>query len=171
MKWGAVLLLVSALMGASAWAAWKWQTNAYTQQLADLKLKHQTALSELTSANSKLILQEQSKRLALEQRLEASNQRHYRALSDAQTNQARLRDRLATADVRLSALLASTDTTCGCSVPVTTASGRVVYGAQRAELDPAHAQRIISITDDGDQGLIALAACQEYAREIQKTAQ
>lgn len=30
----------------------------------------------------------------------------------------------------------------------------------RAQLDPAHAQRTIRITSDGDAGLIALAACQ-----------
>jgi hypothetical protein len=28
------------------------------------------------------------------------------------------------------------------------------------------AQRIIAITDAGDQGLIALAACQAYVREV-----
>jgi hypothetical protein len=35
-----------------------------------------------------------------------------------------------------------------------------------ARLAPAHAQRIVAITDAGDQGLIVLAACQAYAREI-----
>jgi hypothetical protein len=42
----------------------------------------------------------------------------------------------------------------------------VVHGGTRARLDPAHAQRIIRITDAGDQGLIALAACQAYVREV-----
>lgn len=45
-------------------------------------------------------------------------------------------------------------------------TGGVVHGAQRAELDPAHAQRIVGITDDGDQAVIALIACQAYVREI-----
>jgi hypothetical protein len=43
----------------------------------------------------------------------------------------------------------------------------VVHARVRAELDPAHAQRIIAITDEGDQRLIALAACQAYVRSIQ----
>ncbi|MBC2658455.1 lysis protein, partial [Pseudomonas sp. MSSRFD41] len=30
---------------------------------------------------------------------------------------------------------------------------------------PAAAQRIVAITGDGDQGLIALAACQAYVRQ------
>ena len=44
----------------------------------------------------------------------------------------------------------------------------MVYGAQSAELDPAHAQRIIGIAAEGDEGLIALAGCQGYVREVQK---
>jgi len=42
----------------------------------------------------------------------------------------------------------------------------VVHAARRAQLDPAHAQRIIAITGDGDQGLIALRACQTYVRGV-----
>jgi hypothetical protein len=103
--------------------------------------------------------------LALELRLSASEQTHYRKLSDVQKDQARLRDRLATSDLRLSVLLA-TDSGSGYSVPAGTETSNVVHGAARAELDPAHAQRIVAITDTGDQGLIALAACQAYARTI-----
>jgi hypothetical protein len=73
---------------------------------------------------------------------------------------------LATADLRLSVILATTDATSSCSVPTAAAAGRVVHGTTRAQLDPAHAQRIIGITDAGDQGLIALRACQAYAREV-----
>lgn len=36
----------------------------------------------------------------------------------------------------------------------------VVDGALRARLDPAHARRIIAITDEGDRAVIALKACQ-----------
>ena len=75
---------------------------------------------------------------------------------------ARLRDRLATADLRLSVLLDSTDSVSRDGVQATTCTSGMVYGAHRARLDPAHAQRIIGITSDGDQGLIALQACQSY---------
>jgi hypothetical protein len=63
-------------------------------------------------------------------------------------------------------LLDATDIAGNDSVPATTATGGVVHGATRAQLDPAHAQRIIDITDFGDQGLIALAACQDYVRQL-----
>jgi hypothetical protein len=52
---------------------------------------------------------DQAKRLALEQRLSASDQSHYKELREAQTRQAHLRDRLATADLRLSVLFDATD--------------------------------------------------------------
>ena len=167
-KWGGVLLVSLALMAGSAWAAWVWQANAYGRQLAAKEATHQTALTHLANANSAQILTEQGKRFALEQWLAASEQSHYRALTDEKTKQVRLHDRLATADLRLSVQLDAAAAT-GCDgVQATTSPGSVVYGAHRARLDPAHAQRIIGITGDGDQGLIALEACQAYAKKISK---
>ena len=54
-------------------------------------------------------------------------------------NISRLRDRLATADLRLLILLDTTDSASGCSVPDGTAAS-VVHGGLRAQLAPAHAQ-------------------------------
>ena len=164
-KWGGVLLIILALMAGSGWAAWEWQANAYGQLLAAKEAAYQTERTDLANANSAQILAEQGKRLALEQWLAASDQANYRVLSNEKTKQARLRDRLATADLRLSVQLDAAATGCD-TVQATTAAGCVVYGAHRARLDPAHAQRIIGITGDGDQGLIALQACQAYAKEV-----
>ena len=155
-----------ALMACSAWAAWAWQANAYGRQLSAKDASHQTVLTDMANANAALVLAEQGKRFALEQWLAAIDKAHYRVLADERTKQARLRDRLATADLRLSVQLEATDSV-GCDgVQATTNSGGVVHGARRAQLDPAYAQRIIGITGDGDQGLIALQACQDYVRHI-----
>ena len=168
-KWGGVLLIILALIVGSAWTAWEWQANAYGQQLAAKEAAHQTERTDVANASSAQILAEQGKRLALEQWLAASDQAHYRALTDERTEQARLRDRLATADLRLSVQL-DTTTSNGCdAVQTTTGAGSVVYGTRRAQLDPAHAQRIIGIAGDGDQGLIALQACQAYAKKVSGT--
>ncbi|MCF3191423.1 lysis protein [Pseudomonas bubulae] len=164
-----VLLIILALMAGSAWAAWEWQANAFGQQLATKEAAHQTERTNLANANSTQILAEQGKRLALEQWLAASDQSHYRTLTYEKTKQARLLDRLATADLRLSVQLDAAAAT-GCdAVQPTTGTGGVVHGACRAQLDPAHAQRIIGIAGDGDQGLIALQACQAYAKEVSST--
>ena len=162
----AVGFLLTALVGGSAASAWKVQDWRYGQQLAEQASLHKDDLIAISNAAADQVRTAQDNRLALEQRLSTSEQTHYKVLSDAQRNQARLRDRLATADLRLSVLLDTTDAGSGDTVSAATPTGGVVHGGTRAQLDPAHAQRIIGITDAGDQGLIALAACQAYAKEI-----
>ena len=159
-------VLLAALAGASAALAWQVQDWRYGRQLEQQARLQTETLNQLTLAAATQQQAEQDKRLALEQRISASEQTHYRALSDAQRDQGRLRDRLATADLRLSVLLDATDGASSRTVSAATSTGGVVHGATRAQLDPAHAQRIIGITDAGDQGLIALAACQAYAKEV-----
>lgn len=160
---GLLLVMLAAGSAALAWTAQGWR---YGQQLERQARLHADTLNELSQASAALQRTEQDKRFALEQRLQNKDQTHHKELTDEQTKQARLRDRLATDDLRLSVLLAATDATRGCSMPATTATGGVVHGSTRAQLDPAHAQRIIGITDAGDQGLIALRACQAYAKEV-----
>ncbi|ROO04919.1 lysis protein [Pseudomonas fluorescens] len=157
-----VLLLAA---GAFA-AAWQFQEWRYGRQLAEQARLNAEVLNQQNFAAASAQQAEQDKRLALEQRLAASEQTHYRALSDAQRDQDRLRDRLATADVRLSVLLDAGDVASGCNVPATAGAGSVDHATVRARLDPAHAQRIVAITDTGDRGLIALQACQAYVRAL-----
>ncbi|MGF6318706.1 lysis protein [Pseudomonas frederiksbergensis] len=161
------LIGVMLLMLLTAGSVWQVQDWRYGKQLAEQAGLHKDDLTAISNAAAAQVRADQDKRLALEQRLSASEQTHYKELSDAQTNQTRLRDRLATSDLRLSALLAE-DPAGGCSVPASTEAGGVVYGGARARLDSAHAQRIIGITDSGDQGLIALAACQAYVSELNR---
>ena len=141
--------------------------------LVGLSLYRMEQSSELVKASSMEMLDEaaqarieQDKRLGLEGRLQSIDEAHFKEFSDAQKNISRLRDRLATADVRLSVLIDATDSASGCNVPSTTSAVGVVHAARRAQLDPAHAQRIVAITGDGDRGLIALAACQAYVRGV-----
>jgi len=162
----AKVVLLIALAGTSAGITWQVQDWRYGSRLSEQSRLHSETLNQLNLASAAQQRAEQDKRLALEQRLASSEQTHYRALSDAQRDQGRLRDRLATADLRLSVLLDATTGGANGSMSATTATGSVVHGPTRAELDPAHAQRIVGITDDGDRGLFALAACQSYAKEV-----
>ena len=158
--------LLIVLMAASAAGTWQVQEWRYGKQMADQANLHQTDLTAIGNAAAAQVSAARTARLALEKTLAISDQTHHLELSNAQRDQARLRDRLATADLRLSVILAPTDSAGGCSVPATSKTGGLVHGVQRAQLDSAHAQRIIGITDDGDRGLIALAACQGYVREL-----
>lgn len=129
---------------------------------------HADTLNEISRAAAAQLRTEQAKRLKLEGELAESSKAKHKELTDAKTAAARLRDSLATTELRLSVIL---DATAGssdqlCGMPAAPGSGIVVHGAARGQLDPAHAQRIIGITSDGDQGLIALAACQAYARSV-----
>jgi ABC-type transport system involved in cytochrome bd biosynthesis fused ATPase/permease subunit len=157
----ALSLLLMALCATAAWQVQAWR---YGKQLADQEQALVQQRLDQAEAQYDLLLAEREQRQGLEQRLRDSESKHYQELNDAQHTQARLRDRLATADLRLSVLV-ERDASCA-AVPAAAGTGGVDHGAVRARLDPAHARRIISITDDGDRGLIALRACQDYVRGL-----
>ena len=162
-----VQILVTILLAVVTSAAGTWQVQDWRmgKKLAEQAGLHQADLTTIGNAAAAQAREEQDKRLGLEGRLQSIDEAHFKEFSDAQKNISRLRDRLATADLRLSVLLAE-DPGSGCDVPSTPGAIAVVHAARRAQLDPAHAQRIIGITDAGDQGLIALRACQAYVEAI-----
>lgn len=170
-KLAGLLVLILLLMAGTAGVAWQIQDwrmgKKLSEQLSAQNAAHQGQLDTITSEAWQQQKAEQDKRLATEQQLALQDQQHTKELFDAQRNQARLRDRLATADVRLSVLLAE-DSASGCNVPTTPDTVGVVHAVRRAQLDPAHSQRIIAITDDGDNAVIALRACQSYVRSVLK---
>ncbi|MNJ21239.1 Bacteriophage lysis protein [compost metagenome] len=153
-----VLVLGVSLMAVGAWVAWTWQANHYRAELAGQAEAYQREREASALAVIDWQKAEQGRRQALEDRLQVVDETHFKEFSDAQKNISQLRDRLATADLRLSVLLATSSGSGG--VPAATGAGGVVHGAARGELDPAAAQRVVAIAGDGDQGLIALAACQ-----------
>lgn len=183
--WGGRMIALAALAlvcAIGARAAWMWQANSYGKQLADQAGDYGKQLAEkdrvygrereeAAAAALNQLAEQQDARRALEARLQDQTKTHWKELNDAQQAQARLRDRLATADLRLSVLVdAGTLAAKGGDggMREATSAGGVVHGAVRAQLDRAHAQRIVAIVGEGDRGLIALKACQAYAREISK---
>ncbi|MDQ0703732.1 hypothetical protein QF043_002524 [Pseudomonas sp. W3I7] len=163
----AAILLSMAVSAAGTWKVQDWRLGKQlAEQLTEQGDAHQKNLDAITGEAWRQQQAEQNKRLATEHQLATQDQQHTKELSDAQRNQTRVRDQLATTELRLSVLLAATDSASGCNVPTTPGAAGVVHADRRAQLDPAHAQRIIAITDAGDQGLIALRACQAYVRTI-----
>ena len=162
---GQVLAAILLALAIGFGGAWQVQDLRMGERLAVQDGLHQSDLTAIGNAAAAQARIEQDKRLGLEGRLQSIDEAHFKEFSDAQKNISRLRDRLATSDLRLSVLLAE-DSASGCNVPSAPGAVGVVHGAARAQLDPAHAQRIIGITDSGDQGLIALRACQAYVRAV-----
>jgi hypothetical protein len=182
LNWRIALLAVAVGLYAGGRGAWVWQASeygkqlaeqaaGYVQQLADSDRAHGREREEAAAAVLKQLAEQKSQRQALEDRLQEQGKTHWKEMNDAQRTQDRLRDRLATADLRLSVLVdAGAFPAPGGDGGMREAAGTggVVHGAVRARLDPAHAQRVIGITDNGDRGLIALQACQAYVREVTK---
>jgi hypothetical protein len=158
------VVIATALLAAAA-SAWQVQAWRNGLQLGRQARLHTEVLARMREAAALQDQAQQQRRLVLEHQLSSSEQSHYQFLDDAQREQNRLRDRLATADLRLSILLASPSVNSP-ALLATAAAGSLVHAGARAQLDPAHAQRIVGITDAGDRGLIALAACQAYARRV-----
>lgn len=156
------LALCLGLMALSAALAWQLQGWRLGRQLAEQEQALVQQRLDQAEALHGLLLAERDQRQDLEQRLHDSEAKYFQELTDAQQTQARLRDRLATADLRLSVLV-ERDTACA---PVPAGASGVDHGPVRARLDPAHARRIVAITDEGDRGLIALRACQAYVRAL-----
>ncbi len=182
MNWRIALLAAAVGLYAGGRAAWVWQASEYGKQLAELAAGYVQQLAakdrahgrereEAAAAALEQLAEQKSQRKDLEDRLQEQGKKHWKEMNDAQQIQARLRDRLATADLRLSVLVdAGAFAAPGCDGGVREAAGTggMVHEPIRAQLDPAHAQRIIGITDTGDRGLIALQACQAYVREVTK---
>lgn len=156
---GAALLV--AITCFSTWKAQEWR---YGKRLAEQAGAYQQDREQAATAVIAWQEAEKGRRQSLEGRLQVADETHFKELHDAQQVQARLRDRLATSDLRLSVLLAAPSS--GGGVPASTGAGGLVHGAARGELDPAAAQRIVTIAGDGDEGIKALQACQAYVREI-----
>lgn len=85
---------------------------------------------------------------------------HTKALTDAQTVNNQLRTAVATGAHRL-----SVKATCP-AVRNTSATAGLGDAEARAELDPEAGQRIVAIANDGDEGLIALRAAQDYINTV-----
>ena len=165
-----VQILVTILLAVVTSAASTWQVQDWRmgKKLAEQAGLHQADLTTIGNAAAAQARAEQDKRMGLEGRLQSIDEAHFKEFSDAQKNISRLRDRLATSDLRLSVLLDATDSASGCNVPAASGAVGVVHAARRAQLDPAHAQRILGITGDGDNAIIALRACQAYVREVSR---
>lgn len=88
------------------------------------------------------------------------DQRHTRSLKDAQSDNERLR-----ADIRNGERRLSVRATCP-AMSADSSASRVDDGASRAEVDPATAERVVRVANDGDDAIRQLTALQNYVRDV-----
>lgn len=113
------------------------------------------ALREKTLRIEELEASERSRKQTIKLLAELDTQ-HTQERERANQSNASLRADVAAGKRRLSVLAASC--TAG---PATTGLG---HAEARAELDPAAAERIVAIANDGDDAIRALSALQDYVR-------
>lgn len=88
------------------------------------------------------------------------DKQQWQELVNAESENARLRDDIATGKRRLSVA-----TRCP-GVPKAGSAASMDDAETRTELDPAHAQRIVRITEDGDSAIIALEGLQQWVDRV-----
>lgn len=85
---------------------------------------------------------------------------HTKALTDAQATNNQLRAAVASGAHRL-----SVKATCP-AVRAATGAARVDDAEARADIDPAAAERVVAITNDGDDAIRALSGLQDYVNRF-----
>ncbi|ROM29285.1 lysis protein [Pseudomonas protegens] len=127
------------------WGGWQKIRNK------DLQLEQQAG--EIESLNKAADSRRNTQRL-----LADLDTQHTKALSDAQATNSQLRADVAAGSKRLSVL-------AKCPAVRSTTAGTSLGDAEaRAELNPAAAERIVRIANDGDEAIHQLSALQDYVR-------
>lgn len=117
------------------------------------------ALNAATQRNDELAAATASRRNTIRLLAELDTQ-HTKEITDARAKNQALLDRIGAGSQRLSVVAK-----CPTVRAATTAAG-VDDAEARAELDPAHARRIVAIPADGDDAIDQLTALQHYVDSI-----
>jgi prophage endopeptidase len=147
---GLGLLAVVAVIFATGFLfGWKWQAVEYAEFREDGLTD---ALVDMAHA--------QVQRNKLQKDFEALDARHTEAKRNAEEREAKLLSDVGAGRIRLSVLASQ------CRSNSETGATGLDDGRVRADLDPAHGERVIRITREGDRAIRALSALQEYVRRV-----
>ena len=155
----AAILLVLAATGTAKVQAWR-----YEQQLADLRSAHAAQLQLIAQASERAIRAQGQARLQLETQLDLLDTQRYGELRNAQTNNDRLAADLAAAGQRLS--VRTTAARCPAQLPATPGGASLDDGADRADIHPAVAGRLVRLMGEADECAIKLTGLQERERAV-----
>lgn len=147
-------------------AAWFWQDNKFTAQLATQAQRYSDTLDRINedSRNAEQAAFAEAEQLRAV--LASTSKQLYEAYVNAKNDAAQYHNDVAAGDERLS--IPVTNCPGAVQVPASPATGSVVHGAVRADVDPRVAARIVALTNRGDDAIRALGACQAWANEVSK---
>lgn len=155
--------VVLALAFGVGWTVNGWRLAAIT---SDLKAEHAAYLEAISREHAQKLVVLAGEQKATQQRLSALDQQRYGELRHAQQEIERLSAAVADGSRRLSVRAACP--AAGADLPGRTVASGLDDGAQRADIHPADAGRIVAITGDADACAVKLTALQEWAREVSK---
>lgn len=141
----AILVVVAAIFGAGLLSGRAMVGKTFAEYREDVALDALVDQAHFTVEQNKL-----------NTKLADLSQRHQQEKSRAEAAESKLLADVQSGDRRLSVIAN------GCSATAPATTGSLDDATPRTELDPAHAVRIVTITQDGDDGIRALNALQDY---------
>lgn len=145
----ALLVAASVIYGAGFLSGWAMVGQDFAEYREDV------ALDALVSqAHAKV------ERFKIQKQLEALDARHTEAKRQAEAREQSLLADIESGRQRLSVLVRQ------CGAGAEPGAAGVDDGAVRAELDPAHGARVVSITREGDRAIRALSGLQDYVQQV-----
>lgn len=150
------------LMGGTA--AWFWQDNKFTAQLATQAERHSKALDSINETSRQAEQAAFAEAEQLRAVLASTSKQLYEAYVNAKADADKFAGDVATGDERLS--IPVTNCPNPVKLPTSPGAGSVVHDPVRADIDPRVAARIVALTNRGDAAIRALGACQAWANKV-----
>ena len=152
-------LLAAAIAGACAWYAQGWRMG---EQLASLKATHAETLREIAGKTAKASEAVRKYEAGVADQLADKDATHYKELTHAQSETARMRACVAAGTCGVRIITRSTACAAGGDVPKDAGAGGVGDGA--VALDDAAANRVLDLRESVAADAAKLAYLLEYAQ-------
>lgn len=156
------LILAAAI--AAFVVAWSFQELRYNSQVNSIKAAHAGHVASVATAAADAVQAHAAEAQRQAKAVAAIDTKYTQELTLAQAESDRLRAAVRSGEQRL--YINTTTPACSSGLPDTTTATSMDHAAGRAELDPAAAERIISLTDRGDRAIRQLTACQAYISQL-----
>lgn len=170
MNWKTYLVMIGMAALVATAAAWRIQSWRCQVELADIAATHQAdikikdeTIQAMKDAASHRLQAQQTRQQEQAKRIAAIDAKHYKELRHAQDEATRLRADLASGRRRLYVdTVTASNPASSDPVPGNASTASLDDGADRVELHPAIAGRLVGITGDADECAAKLIGLQKW---------